>query len=141
MENEHNWYGMLTVGNVEEVAARLSRLLNGKSYTFVMVNEFSQFKPDVRMGQRLIARRKDIPEEEPVDVYYDKENTPPEHAGFNVNDTSGVWGCSTNTTERKKDPEFKNPYLVFECDRVTITRRTSAGDLLYWVIVVEECLE
>ena len=66
---------------------------------------------------------------------------PSRHAGFNVNDTSGVWGCSTNSTENRRDPQFENPYLVFERDRVTITHRTSARDLLYWVVVVEECLE
>ncbi len=137
MKNKYNlsWRGMLTVENVQQVADLLHKLLDGKCYTFITANEFFQFKPEVQTKQHFLSN------EGAVGVYYDEENTPPKYAGFNVNDTRGVWSCSTNSTDIRKDPEFKNPYLFFENDRVTITHRAPAGNLLYWVIVAEQYLE
>lgn len=137
MEDEYNfyWHGMLTVKNVQQVADLLFKLLDGKYYTFIAANEFFQFRPEVKTRQYLSNHK------ESISAYCDKKNTPPKHAGFNVDDISGVWGCSTNLTEDKKDPKFKNPYIVFEHDRVIITHRTPARDLLYWVIVTEQYLE
>jgi hypothetical protein len=122
------WYGMLTINNIEQVADLLRQLLSGKRYAFVSSNELFSFKPEVRTNQELKPS-------DPINVYYDKDGK--RFAGFNVYDSYGVWGCSTSLQEEQYDHEFKNPYFVFNLDKVTITHRAPAGHKLYWVVVVE----
>ncbi len=129
------WYGMLTIENVQEVADLLLQLLDKKRYAFVGAGEFYDFMPKVRTNQCL--RHKDSLTGKAINVYYSKKENPPKYAGFNVCDTHGVWGCSTNLIEDIYDPSFNNPYLTFENNRVTITQRTPAGKLLYWVIAIQ----
>lgn len=126
-----NWYGMLTVENIERVADLLRQLLKGKRYTFVAANEFFGFKPEVRTNQEL----KPSTTGDPINVYYDKDGK--RFAGFNVCDSYGVWGCSTSLQEEQYDHEFKNPYFVFEWNKVTITHCAPAGHKLYWVAAIE----
>ena len=138
MDEKYNlhWYGMLTIENVQQIADLLLQLLDGKRYTFVAANEFFRFKPEVRTGQTL--DHKGARSGKAIGIYSDEKDTPPRHAGFNVGDTYGVWGCSTNLAENKYDPEFNNPYFVFEYNKVTITHRAPAGHLLYWVAAIEQ---
>lgn len=131
------WYGMLTTSNIHEVVERLRGLLTGRTYTFVAVNEGLGFVPDVRVRCTLTNGKSG----EPFSVW-GKDG----HAGFNVCDTGGVWGCTTSlANEAAYDPEFRNPYLVFNGDRVTIQHRdrvtiqhrAPAGHRLIWAVVAE----
>lgn len=122
---ELNWHGMLTTENIEAVVNLLKQLLEGKRYTFVTCNESFRFKPEVRTGQRLTGDFK---------IYRDESLN---YAGFNVGDSYGMWGCSTNTNEARYDHTFQNPYFSFEWHKVTITHRAPAGYLLYWCLAVE----
>ncbi|MFA6437280.1 MAG: hypothetical protein WC242_03885 [Candidatus Paceibacterota bacterium] len=123
---------MLTILNIDDVANLLQQLLTGKRYAFVAANEDRGFKPEVRTGQRLESDRADKPS---ITVYRDDPGNT--FAGFNVSDTDGVWGCSTSLREDEYDPTFKNPYIIFENDKVTIIHCAQAGNKLYWVIAVE----
>jgi len=132
-----HWDGMLTVENIQEVVSLLSQLLDGKRYTFVTANEIFQFKPEVRTGQSF--NPKGSTSGKAINVCFDETNKDsPKHAGFNVGDTYGVWGCSTSLTEDKYDSEYNNPYFHFEYNKVTITHRAPAGHLLYWVAAIEQ---
>jgi len=131
-EMDLKWSGMLTVKNIEQVANLLRHLLKEKRYTFIAANESFGFKPEVRTNQELKSGRAG---NDPINVYYDEDSK--RFAGFNICDSYGVWGCSTRLQEDQYDNEFKNPYLVFDLDRVTITHRAPAGHKLHWVAVIE----
>jgi len=122
-------YGMLTKGNIEDFVAVLREMLTGKRYTFVACNESRHFEPEVRTSQRLENGTNGTP----FSVHhYDG------WASFGVCDTYGVWGCTTTWDDPKMyDADFKNPYFVFDYNKVTITHRAPAGHLLYWVVAVE----
>ena len=131
-EMDLHWYGMLTMQNIEQVCDLLRQLLGGKSYTFVASNEFFGHKPEVRTSQRLSAQS--TRRENAISVWHDKEG---KRASFNVTDSYGVWGCTTNLSEDEYDPDFNNPHFVFEWNKVTITHRAPAGHLLYWTAAIE----
>ena len=130
-EMSPNWHGMLTVKNIERVADLLRQLLNEKRYTFVAANECFDFRPEVRTNQKLEPSTAG----DPISVYHDKDQG--QFACFSVRDSYGVWGCSTNLQEESYDHEFKNPYFVFERNKVNITHRAPAGNKLYWVAAIE----
>jgi len=124
-----DWEGILTIDNVQEVADRIRKLLEGKKYTFVTVNELRGFKPRVHTGQRL---RKSS---DAVSIHTDGQA----RAGFNVLDTHSAWGCTTNLIEGTFDPEI---HICFEQnnrdgDRMMITRQTEGGPKFFWVAAVE----
>ena len=131
------WFGTLTLENLEEVAAMIGDLLDGKRYTFVACNEYFKFKPEVRTGQEL--NHKGSANGRAINAWLDDEETPPRFGGFNIGDTYGVWGCTTNVNAEGHhyDPTFNAPYLSFDWGKVTITHRAPAGHLLYWVAAVE----
>jgi hypothetical protein len=118
------WDGMLTIDNIENVVKLLEKLLTGKKYTFVTSNEFFRYEPEVRASQRKSGK---------INFWKEKD-----YAGFNVADTYGVWGCSTNAKIEQYDHTFQNPYFVFEWNKVKIIHRAPVGHLLYWLIAVEE---
>jgi hypothetical protein len=126
-----NWRGMLTTKNIEQVADLLHQLLEGKSYTFTAKNERFGFRPEVRWHLRLSTR---TTSGKAINVWHDEQGR---FAGFNVSDTYGVWTCDTDLKEDKFDPDFNNPYFVFEQDKVTITHRSGSGNLLCWMVAVE----
>jgi hypothetical protein len=113
------WNGTLTIENVPAVAGLIRELLAGKRYTFVACNEFFGFKPEVRTGQTLKPSRG---KGDPVNCYGET----PDHAGFHINDTYGVWGLSTSQKGGGYDSDFNAPYFVFEWDKVTVTLRAPA---------------
>ena len=135
-----NWYGVLTIGNIEQVVDMFRRLLTGKRYTFVAVNMYGNedapgqliSRPGVRTSQR-IEPDKAISKDAFSFWYGDNK----EYAGFNVVDTYGVWGCSTSATDSFQVGDYENPYIVFEYHKVLIIHRAPAGHLLYWVIATE----
>lgn len=136
-------FGMLTIGNIEQVAKKIKKKLKGQKYTFVAVNAYfshpdpldeqgfllSTNAPEVRTSQELTGD---------VSIWFDKENDPPRYAGFNFNDTYGVWGLSTSTNNPNYDYEFKNPYFVIEYKTIRFYHRAPAGHFLAWVIAIEE---
>lgn len=60
------------------------------------------------------------------------------YAGFNFGDTYGVWGLSTSAKDDRYDPEFNNPYIVLEWSQIKITHRAGAGNLVHWVIAIQD---
>lgn len=126
-----NWYGTLTIENIEAVVNLLKRLLEGKRYTFVACNEGRRnFRPEVRTSQQLTG------------TFKTWEGEKKDFAGFNVSDTYGVWDLSTSRHDSDGyDPSFNAPYIVFERNKVTITHRAPTGTLLYWCVAVEETPE
>lgn len=122
-----NWYGNLTIDNIEQVVGLLRKLLAGKKYTFVSVNEYFGYKPEVRTGQEIEPQK--ATNKDAFSFWYDKDNAPPLYAGFNVVDTHGVWGLSTSATEQ--------PYLRFEWNKVAIEHKAPAGHKMFWVVAVE----
>lgn len=129
-----NWFGMLTINNIEQVVGLLKQLIDGKRYTFVACNELDGFKPEVRTSQ--CVEHNKATSKNAFNIYYDTENS--RYAGFNIVDSYGVWGCSTNTTDEKFDHERKNPYFSFKYNQVIIEHRAAGGNLLYWCIAVED---
>lgn len=128
------WSGMLTVKNIEQVADLLRKLLNGKRYTFVAAHESRGFKPEVRTNQKLNSSIPGVANS--IRTYCNNEEGK-QFAGFLVNDSYGVWGCSTCLLEDTHDPKFKNPHIEFDGDKVTIIHRPSARNKLYWVAAIE----
>ena len=129
--NKNNWHGTLTLENLEEVAAMIGDLLDGKRYTFVACNEYFKFKPEVRTGQEL--NHKGATSGHAISTYFDNEQSPPRFGGFNIGDTYGVWGCSTASSAEgyHYDPTYEAPHVSIDWGKVTITHRAPAGHLLY----------
>lgn len=129
MKNEFalNWRGMLTINNIEQVVDRLRLLLVRKTYTFVAVNEFLEYRPKVLTGQILVPNTNRA-----ISAYYSKDKG--KFGGFLVSGSSGVWGCTTNLHNNLYDPEFNNPHIIFQRNQVNITHRTPEGRKLFWVI-------
>lgn len=132
---ERDWSGMLTVENIDQVAERILRLLQGKRYTFVAFNEIFPDRLEVRTGMRLDP--KDATNGIGVSVYRDESGNG-DFAGFNVVDSYGVWGPTTTVKEDRYDDDFRNPYIYFKEDRVTIAHHAPAGHKLIWVAVIEK---
>lgn len=122
-----NWYGKLTIENIEQVVGLFRQLLENRRYTFVAINELFR-RPDVRTGQRLEPHK--ATSGEAFSVWFDDKNSPPAFAGFNAVDTYGVWGLSTSVNEQ--------PYVVFEWNKVTIEHNAPAGNKLIWVLAIEQ---
>lgn len=128
--NKNNWYGTLTIDNIQEVADAILEKLSGKTYAFVSAYEYRRYEPETRLNQRLHNGTNGSP----LSVYYGENG---DYAGFNFCDTYGVWGCSTNTNQKNWDSSYNNPYIVFDYDQITITQRTPAGKLAYWQITID----
>lgn len=126
---ERNWYGMLTIHNVDKVADLLMRTLGDRTYTSVSARCEDRSPPEVRTGHKLKPGR---PGSNPVTVH--------KHEGWVhmiIGDTYGVWGITSSAASSAYDPEFKNPYLSFDRGRVAITHRVPCGDIVHWVFAPE----
>jgi len=53
LEEAYRWAGFLTVENIEAVAERLRRDFLGRPYTWVTVDEFMLWRPEVSTGRLL----------------------------------------------------------------------------------------
>jgi hypothetical protein len=124
------FYETLHTGNIEKVAKLIEEKLTGKTYAFVSVNELFNFRPDVRTNQKMH-------EDKPVHIWFDEDNDPPNFAGFNINDTYGVWGLSTSQKTNEYDPTFNAPYVVIEYNQIKMTLRNSNGNLIHWVVAIQ----
>lgn len=128
-----NWYGMLTIKNIEQVTDLLRQLLENKRYTFVIAYDASGCKPEVRTSQRLMPGS--TTSGNAISIHIDENGR---YADFNVHDTYGLWGAMTHLIEDEYDKDFNNPYIVFEWNKVTITHRAPSGQKLYWIAAVED---
>lgn len=140
------FYGSMTIENAEEIGLMIYEKLKGKQYTFASHNSgFSEQSPlflDVRVNQSL----SDHPGN-PSFHFWMGENG--EYAGFNFNDSYGVWGISTsvnnpnirvNQDSHMKyyfDPDYNAPYVVIDFMDIRIVHRAPAGHILVWVISLE----
>jgi len=119
------WSGKLTVHNIEDVAARIWRVIEGKLYTFVANSECDGLRPEVYVTQQASEIR----------TWSDNEK---KNSGFYIYDSYGSWGCSTNAQDDAAEPGEENPYIEISDIRIDIRHRAAAGHKLYWVIAVEE---
>lgn len=138
------WYGMLTTGNVEKVAALLTELLDGKFYTAITAHptvypkiddkhpEIPDVRMDVRTSQKLIYRSNG----KPAITFEVKDD----YGYMSIHDTYGVYMIDTKLKGESAqiDGTLQNPYIVFEGNRVTIRHRAPAGNVLVWAFAVED---
>jgi hypothetical protein len=131
IESELEWMGVLTIENTKWIADRMQRLLTGKKYVSVTVNEADGFKPVIHMNQRLT---------DPI-TDYRKYIGDIEITGFRLSD-SHEWTFSTcipSTHLYKNLPTIDDEmYFHFEYNKVCVTRRAPAGHRLYWLF---SCIE
>lgn len=120
--------GTLTVNNCEEVAGLIFETLQGKKYTFVSVNEYFDYRPEIRINQEL----KNGTNRNPFSVMLKND-----FACFDVCDSYGVWGLSTSQKENYFDASYNAPYIEIENNTIKITLRAPYGNKIYWLIQVE----
>ena len=129
IEERDHWYGVPTVANLEAIARRLKRLLEGHTYTFVAVNDYfgPLPRPEVRTSQRL-SPESSI-HNRAIYTHYGIDKT---WGSIGVNDTYGVWSIDTSD-----NPE--RPISVsFESRKLTIDHYAASGNHLIWVIALED---
>lgn len=115
--------GMLTIENIEEVANMIVDILHDKQYVFVSANEFFDYKPDVRVNQKL--------KQDALSVWIEDG-----YAGFNICDSYGVWGLSA--MQKGYNASFDAPYVEIEYNTIKITHKAGSGNKIYWVITAQE---
>ena len=135
LASDRDWWGCLTLENLDAVTARLRLLLDGKRYTFVAGNEIFGFKPEVRTGQRAEKIVREVL----------TLNDGRKMAHITVCDTYGVWGLHSlvpdlaaarayqSTAEMVRDAG----YLIFRHDRLEIEHHAPGGNKLFWTVAVE----
>lgn len=134
------FYGTVTIDNIEKIAQMIDEKLTGKKYVFTSWNEgmSEQASLHVQPNQEL----KDSIKGNYYSLWYDNENDYPEYAGFNFSDTYGVWGLSTSkhSSDLKFgwDSSYNAPYIVFDYNEIKIIHRAPAGHILVWVISIQE---
>jgi hypothetical protein len=133
---QESWDGWLTLDNLDNVAARIQRMLTGQRFTFVAVNELFGDRPEVRTGNRL---------REPVRAYRHDG-----WGGLSWSDSRYVTGLHTSVQTQEQAREMARTdagrkrltSVSFEPsfrDRGTLLTEqwTGAGSRLYWAFVVE----
>ena len=128
------WFGFLTLDNIELVAEGLKRLLVGKRYTFVAMNELKSrdLEPEVRTSQAL--KDTGIADREPISVWYSEDRT---YASISVRDSYGSWSMHTDVYDSADDNDWKVPYISFKSNQVSVFHRAPDGNKLCWVIATE----
>ena len=137
-KTSRQWFGNLTLENADDFTERLQKMLAGKFYTFVSVNEARGYTPETKVNQYLGGRRnvKGIggADNIAIDAYEDGRSW--RHSI--VCDSYGVWSLHAYSRESKE-----STYFVFEAsdrhcpERVTITHKADAGNTLIWQISVQ----
>jgi hypothetical protein len=133
---QESWEGWLTLDNLDDVAARITRLLTDQRYTFVAVNELFGHSPEVRTGNRLTG---------PLSVYREDG-----YGGVSWSDSRYVTGLHTSVRtqaearDRASTDEGRRRLtrVTFEPsfrDRGTLLTEqwTIAGSHLFWAFVIE----
>lgn len=133
--------GYLNPDNIDGFAQWMRSVLlpNGepKPYTWVAVNEFFGYKPEVRVNQYVTPES--TRDGEGVKIY---DGDLP---GFSVADTYGVWDIHVSERDRIKgynnpEPKFAT-YVEAEYRNgwnVTFRHRAPAGYRLFWTIAMQE---
>ena len=125
--NGYHWYGEVTIENIEAVAKTIEEVLTGKYYTFASLNADCVSIFDVHTSQKLEPDK--ATDKKALSVWFDKEHTPPQYAGFNFVDTYGVWGLSTGSDK---------PYISFKYNhQIRIEQLNGYGEKLIWIITTE----
>lgn len=130
LTGDAQWFGYLTLENVDAVADRIRRMLDGHRYTWVAVNEAFE-RPEVRTSQVM----------EKVEVFRSRDDSYGELAGITVLDTYGVWGPDTTAPDERtaaQQPERDRAYMVIDHNKIEIKHFVPAGSRLYWVIALED---
>ena len=131
------WYDTLTQANVVQFADRLKRLLGGKEFTFIAVNE--AFGTDAKIRVRQILEGRSIvpnswnthPDGSPENIGVTATSdspTIPDWCHVLVCDSYGVWSMS-NGARFCFSPETR-----YEPERVTITFKAGAGNEITWTV-------
>lgn len=129
--NSWNWFGVLTIENLKDVAQVAFKMLESKKYTFASCIE-SLDHMDVRPDQSL----ENGTNGSPLSVWHDEIGD--KYGGFNFCDTYGVWGLSTSARDGQPFDNYNTPYISFEYDKtIRITQRNGYGNIIKWVIVVQ----
>ncbi len=132
---EKKWSGMLALENISAVVERLTKMLSGKSYTFVAYNESRPDEIEVSIGRRLnSADQMDGNAIKPLFL----STAPFQRSGFDVHDSTGYWLVRTSLEkDGRHDPTYINPSFTFDEDQFTIAHRSDAGTRMVWKVVVE----
>lgn len=140
----YQWEGFLTRENADAVAKRIkSMICNGQAYTFVEVEEFHQYRPEVQTGVK--AHR--------VEVHSGVYPSGPEYCELILHDMRGMsFLASTAVADRREatmvsyggteDSEKSHAYrslskIKIEEDQIRIEQYNPAGQRMYWVIALE----
>lgn len=127
--------GMLTIQNVTEVAGVIEKMLRGKKFTAITMNELFGWREERIQGERLAGICGSPPKVEVISRSY--------NAHLIIHSTYGMFPIKTETNDEKYDGDFRNPYVIIEGNeenptQITIFHRTDAGDRLIWRFEVEE---
>lgn len=149
LASDRDWYGYLTLENLEAVAERFRKLLGGQRYTWVACNSWLRhYFPEVRTGQRV--------RDGGVRVWRPEDGS--KFGGITVPDTYGTWGVDASVADQQTARQLRHAawekasdeqkrtdtwddqrltYLHIKHDRIEIEHYAPAGHRLYWVITVE----
>lgn len=128
--NDNNWFGTVTMQNIDEVVRLMRLYLTGKKYTTVYCYEYKRWKPEIRVHQQL----RNGTDGQAISLHRRSD-----YAQVIVCDTYGVGGFSTSQNESKYDPDFMAPYISFEwMNMIKVTQRAPNGLLFYTVYRVED---
>ena len=144
MEMNLYWFGMLTTGNVEKVAGLLGQLLNDRYYTAICAHptiypktlelpETVALSMDVRTSQKLSPSGT----RDGKAISWGVEDG---RAHLTLQDTFGLYMLDSNLQGERShsDSTYRNPYFVFDGNKVTIHHRAPAGNLLVWTFATED---
>lgn len=129
------WYGILTVENIDEMAAYFESFLKGKRHTMVAYNAAHDFghDPEVRTSQTPLdtafkVNRSTLELEDGTSIPY---------ASFDL-DVSG-WCISLSTTAQYHKPDTcsRQPYIVIEHELIRVELWNGYGEKLKWIFALE----
>lgn len=128
LQSGREWFGFLTVENVDAVADRIRSLIGDRQpYVWVACNEgLGDYRPEVRTGQvaeSIRAERRDG------------------RASIIVVDTYGVWSIRSDAADQeataRRKPEFGLTYLHITRGQVRMEHKAPVGARLLWTVAVE----
>ena len=140
------WRGMLTTGNANEITKLFKTLLNRRRFTYTQVRpsllpaigptcpQMIETRVDVHTRQKLvIERQRQVPA---IRVSFDQDG---KSATIVVSLDSYLCMFQTNLVGESAayDHTYKNPYITFDGDRVTIKWQTPCGDQAVDVFTLE----
>jgi hypothetical protein len=134
------WFGMLTTGNVEQVGKLFSELLAGKFYTLITAHPVAYKNPEAVDVQMYVYTSRKLVAEGTRDNKAIVAEVRDGRAHLFIHDTYGSHFIDSDLQHEQahSDLAYKNPYIVFEGNRVTIRHRAPAGNLLIWTFAVED---